>query len=104
MWSLIRFCLDTKYDARSRTWRSDGYADSSTRRYVMNVTYDESSRTLTINLQNRVFTVPGTHMQASNYDNRSTLNISFLNDAEGSADAPGDRYIIKRTSRLDLSL
>jgi hypothetical protein len=70
----------------------------------MNITYDESRRILTIDLQGRVFTVPGTHMRASAHVNRSTLNIGFLKDAEGTADGPGDRYFIKGVSRLDISL
>jgi hypothetical protein len=106
-WSLIEFDLPTKYDARSRTWRSEGDARSNTRPqqgYKMKVTYDESDRILTITLQNYVFTVPSTHVQAGNYNDRSTLNISFLRDAEGSTDAVGDQYLIKGGSRLNLSL
>ena len=103
-WSLIQFDLDTKYDARNRTWRSKGNARSRTHGYEMEVTYDVSDRILTVTLQNYVFTVPGTHMQAANYNDRSTLNISFLKDIEGSTDAVGDQYLIKGGSRLNLSL
>lgn len=103
-WSLIQFQLDTKYDARNRIWRSEGNARSRTNGYRMELTYDVSARILTVKLQNYVFTVPSTHAQVGNYNDRSTLNISFLKDVEGSTDAVGDQYLIKGGSRLNLSL
>jgi len=103
-WSLIQFHLDTKYDSGNRIWRSEGNARSRTHGYEMELTYDVSARILTVKLQNYVFTVPGTHMQAGNYKDRSTLNISFLKDVEGSTDAVGDQYLIKGGSRLNISL
>lgn len=103
-WSLIKFALRTSYDERKRIWSSVGHGDSRTHRYAMNITYDVSDRLLTVSLQNRVFTIPGTHMQATNFNDRSTLNISILRDAEGTADAFGDQYLMKGGSHLNISV
>jgi hypothetical protein len=107
-WSLIQFMnFRSQYDARNRIWMAEGNAVSDTRPlqgFHIKLAYDVSKRVLTISLGGYVFNVPGTHMRAGLFNNETTLEIGFLGDAEGHTDIAGEQYLIKRNSRLTLSL
>lgn len=107
-WSLIQFVnFSSQYDAHNRIWMAEGNAVGDTRPpqgFHIKLVYDVSKRMLTISLSGYVFNVPGTHMQAGLFNNGTTLEIGFLRDAEGHTDIAGEQYLIKRNSRLTLSL
>jgi hypothetical protein len=103
-WSIIHFGLATTYDAHTRRWRSGGKAVSDDRQnHLIELSYDESRRILTIDLNGYTFTMQQSEAMASNYNHRSTLDIKFLRDAEG-ANAAGDHFTIRGNSRLSISL
>ena len=106
--SLMQFGnFSSQYDTRKRIWMSEGDAVSNTRPpqgFHIRLAYDEFKRVLTIAVGNYMFTAPSTHMHAGVFNNGRALEIGFLQDVEGHTDIVGDQYLIRRNSRLKLSL